>query len=66
MSFIGTCPDSRLKELSIESKNTKFGVLTKELCKLQAMKKINSIVAHTAAKATVFHLFRTKYELKLH
>ena len=33
--------DSRLNELSIESKNTHNGVLTKELCKLQAVKKIN-------------------------
>ena len=31
--------DSRLNELSIESKNTQNGVLTKELCKLQVMKK---------------------------
>ena len=31
--------DSRLNELSIESKNTQNGVLTKELCKLPAMKK---------------------------
>ena len=43
MPLTGTWPDSRLKELSIESKNTKFGVLMKELCKLQAMKKISSI-----------------------
>ena len=33
--------DSRLNELSIESKNTHNGVLTKELCKLQAVKKIS-------------------------
>ena len=33
--------DSILNELSIESKNTHNGVLTKELCKLQAVKKIN-------------------------
>ena len=32
--------DSRLNELSIESKNTHNGVITKELCKLQAVKKI--------------------------
>ena len=32
--------DSRLNELSIESKNTHNGVLTKELCKLQAVNKI--------------------------
>ena len=31
--------DSRLNEIFIESKNTQKGVLTKELCKLQAMKK---------------------------
>ena len=31
--------DSRLNELPIESKNTHNGVLTKELCKLQAVTK---------------------------
>ena len=35
--------DSRLKELSIESKNTQNGVLTKALCKLQAVKKIGNL-----------------------
>ena len=35
--------DYRLNELSIESKNTHNGVLTKELCKLQAVKKINNL-----------------------
>ena len=35
--------DSRLHELSIESKNTHNGVLTKELCKLQAVKKISHL-----------------------
>ena len=34
--------DSKLNELSIESKNTHNGVLTKELCKLQAMTKISN------------------------
>ena len=34
--------DSRLNELSIESKNTHNGVLTKELCKLQAVTKIRN------------------------
>ena len=34
------CMDSKLKGLSIESKNTHNGVLTKELYKLQAMKKL--------------------------
>ena len=33
--------DSKLNELSIESKNTHNGVLMKELCKLQAVKKIS-------------------------
>ena len=33
--------DYRLNELSIESKNTHNGVLTNELCKLQAVKKIS-------------------------
>ena len=35
--------DSRLNELSIESKNTHNGVLTKELCKLQAVTKISNL-----------------------
>ena len=35
--------DSRLNELSIESKNTHNGFLTKELCKLQAVKKISNL-----------------------
>ena len=34
---------SRLNELSIESKNTHNRVLTKELCKLQAVKKISDL-----------------------
>ena len=38
MKLIRIWLDSRLHELSIESKNN--GVLTKELCKLQAVKKI--------------------------
>ena len=33
--------DSRLNDLSIESKNTHNGVLTKELCKLQVVRKIS-------------------------
>ena len=35
--------DSRLNEISIESKNTHDGVLTKELCKLQAVAKISNL-----------------------
>ena len=35
--------DSILNELSIESKNTHNGVLTKELGKLQAVKKISNL-----------------------
>ena len=35
--------DSRLNEISIEFKNTHNGVVTKELCKLQAMKKISNL-----------------------
>ena len=35
--------DSRLKGLSIESKNSHNGILTKEFCKLQAMKKISNL-----------------------
>ena len=34
---------SRLNDLSIESKNTHNGVLTKELCKLQAVTKISNL-----------------------
>ena len=34
--------DSRLNELSMESKNTHNGVLMKELCKLQAVTKISN------------------------
>ena len=66
MSFTGTWQDSILNDISIESKNTKFGVLTKELCKLQAMKKISSIAAPATVEATIFHHFRTYYELKFH
>ena len=35
--------DSRRKGLSIKSKNTHKEVLTKELCKLQALKKISNL-----------------------
>ena len=35
--------DSRLNELSIESKNTLNGVLAKELCKLQAVTEISNL-----------------------
>ena len=35
--------DSRLNEHSIESKNTHIGVLSNELCKLQAMTKISNL-----------------------
>ena len=35
--------DYRLNELSIESKNTHNGVLTQELCKLQAVKKFSNL-----------------------
>ena len=35
--------DSRLNELSIESKNTHNGVLKEALCKLQAMTKISKL-----------------------
>ena len=41
MPLNGIWLDSRLNDLSIESKNTHNGVLTKELCKLQAVKKIS-------------------------
>ena len=35
--------NSRLKGISIESKNTHNEVLPKELCKLQAVKKISNL-----------------------
>ena len=41
MPLNGICLDSRLNDISIESKNTHSGVLTKELCKLQDVKKIS-------------------------
>ena len=44
--------DSRLNELSIESKNTHNRVLTNELCKLQAVTKTSNSPA--AAAATLF------------
>ena len=43
MPLNGIWLDSRLNDLSIESKNTHNGVLTKELCKLQAVKKISNL-----------------------
>ena len=43
MPLNGIWLDSRLNELSIESNNTHNGVLTKELCKLQAVKKISNL-----------------------
>ena len=41
MPLNGIWLNSRLNELSIESKNTHNGVLMKELCMLQAVKKIS-------------------------
>ena len=41
MPLNGIWLDSILNQLSIESNNTHNGVLTKELCKLQAVKKIS-------------------------
>ena len=43
MPLNGIWIDSRLNDLSIESKNTHNGVITKELCKLQALKKISNL-----------------------
>ena len=43
MLLNGIWLDSRLNEFSIESKNTHNGFLTKELCKLQAVKKISNL-----------------------
>ena len=43
MSLNSILLDSRLNELSMESKNTHNGVLTKELCKLQAGTKISNL-----------------------
>ena len=51
--------DSRLNEISIESKNTHNGVLTKELCKLQAVTKIsNSQNLQQQQKPPSFFIFR--------
>ena len=43
MSLNSIWLDSRLNDLSIESKNTHNGVLMKELCKLQAVVKISNL-----------------------
>ena len=43
MSLNSIWLDFRLNELSIEFKNTHNGVLTKELCKWQAVKKISNL-----------------------
>ena len=55
--------DSRLKGLSIESKNSHNRILTKELFKLQAMKKISNAAATTSA--TVFSHFRMLYKINM-
>ena len=43
MPLNGIRLDFRLNDISIESKNTHNGVLTKELCKLQDVKKISNL-----------------------
>ena len=43
MPLYGIWLDFILNELSMESKNTHNGVLTKELCKLQAVTKISNL-----------------------
>ena len=43
MPLNGIWLDYRLNELSIEFKNAHNGVLTKELCKLQVVKKISNL-----------------------
>ena len=48
--------DYRLNELSIESKNTHIGVLTKELCKLQAVTKISNS-QHLQQQPSYFVIF---------
>ena len=61
--------DSRLNELSIESKNTQNGVLTKELCTLQSGKKISNLqqlaATAVAAATTIFCHFWTYYKLNI-
>ena len=57
--------DFRLNELSIESKNTQNGVLKKELCELQAMKKSVTSALAAVAITTGFCHFRTSYKLKI-
>ena len=58
---------SRLKFLSIESKNTNNGVITKELCKLQVVKKISNLqnLLVAAGGATVFYHFQVYYKLNI-
>ena len=43
MPLNGIWLDSRLKEISIKSKNTHNGVLKKELCKFQTVTKISNL-----------------------
>ena len=56
MPLNGRLLDSRLNELSIESKNTHNGVLTKELCKLQTVKKISNL-QHLQQQPLTFVIF---------
>ena len=57
MPLNGILLDSRLNELSIDSKNTHNAVLTKELCKLQALKKISNL-QHLRQQPLSFVIFR--------
>ena len=57
--------DSRLNELSIESKNTQNGVLTKELCKLQVMKKSETFSTCSSNSSHWFLSFWTYYKLNI-
>ena len=56
--------DSRLKGLSIKSKNTHNEVLTKELCKLQAVKKISNL-QHLLQQQQPLFFFFFGYNLSL-
>ena len=56
MPLNGIWLDSRLNELSIDSKNTHNGVPTKELCKLQAVKKISNL-QHLQQQSLSFVIF---------
>ena len=62
--------DYRLNEMSIESKKTQNGVLTKELCKLQVMKKSETCSTCSSSSSHWFlsflNLLYAQYCIKLY